>query len=125
MKEYLEKYTDLLNISGRIKEIDAGYELFFNKKLKRFEVHNNSCVDSFVCLVPFLDARLIEKLILTRRENMQKFFKKLDEENEKLEAKKQNEILSDAKDKIGEIAKYSFNINRDLTTPEIQKILNI
>ena len=125
MKEYLEKYTDIFNLSGRIKQIDASYELCFNKKLKRFEVHNNAILDSFVCLVPNLDARLIEKLVLTRRENMKAFFKQLDEDNEKLEEKKQNEILGDAKDRLGEIAKYSFNLNRNLSDKEIQKILNI
>ena len=125
MKEYLEKYTDLFNLSERIKQIDGGYTLCFNKRLKRFEVHNFNLKDSFICLVPFLDARLIEKLVLTRRENMKAFFKKLDEENEKLEAKKQNEIMLNAKDKLGEIAKYSFILNRDLTSAEIQKILNI
>ncbi|MBQ7579220.1 MAG: hypothetical protein IJT25_01670 [Clostridia bacterium] len=126
MKEYLEKYYDMFNLYNRIKLIDENYELLFNKKDKCFEIHNfNQMGASLVFKTDILDSRIILKLKETRRENMLSFFKKLDEENEKLEASKQKSLINDAQDKLSEIAKYSFNLNRDLTQKEITNILNI
>ena len=126
MKEYLEKYTDIFNICHRIKIIDKDYELFFNKKTKEFEVHNsNQRGSSLVFCTKVLDARLITKLKETRREHAKEFFKKLDEENQKQELKARQTIISNASDYIGEIAKYSFIKNRDLTDEEFKRILNI
>jgi|GEM_PF-1607116 len=126
MEEYLEDYRDLFNLFSRIKEIDESYQLMINKKTKRIEVHNFSQRgSSFVMVAEPLDARLIQKLVATRRENAKAFFKKLDDENEELERKNIEKIATKASLVSEEIAKYSFSKNRDLTDDEFKKILNI
>jgi len=126
MKEYLEQYTDLFNIASRVKEIDEGYSLYFNKKTKEFEIHNpNQRGNSLVFSARKVDARIINKLKETRRERAKEFFKKLDEENEKQRQKSMQTIINNASDRLCEIAKYSFIKNRDLEENELKKILNI
>ena len=124
MKEYLAPYLDIFNLCERIKKIDPNYELLFNKKTNRLEVHNFSeRGSSLVTNVDNLDARLVDKLIKTRRENIKRFLEEMERENEKLEQEKLNSINEQAGLVLEEIAKYSFNKNRDLTDEEFKKIL--
>lgn len=126
MKEYLENFYDLYNLYARIKEIDKNYNLVFNKKNKRAEVHNfNQKGTSFVMVANPLDARLILKLKQTRVENSAKFFKDIEEYNLNLQIKQQEQLLNKAKDINYEIANYSFVKNQNLTSEEIHKIINI
>ena len=126
MKEYLVLYKDVFFLYKRIKEIDRNYQLLFNLKNKHFEIHNfNQRGTSFVMQAEPLDSRLIKKLVETRIENVNKLIAKLDEENERVKQQGEKRATESAKDRFFEIAKYSFNKNRDLSQEEIKKILNI
>ena len=126
MKEYLVVYKDVFFIYRRIKEIDRNYCLMFNLKNKCFEIHNfNQRGTSFVMTAEPLDSRLISKLVETRVENVNKLIQKLDGENERIKMQGKKTAINSANDRFFEIAKYSFNKNRDLSQEEIKKILNI
>ena len=126
MKEYLEVYHDPYFLHERIKEIDQNYNLMLNKRTKRFEVHN-FCErgTSLVTVLDKVDASILNKLKLTRIENYSRFLKELETANIKAENEKFTEIFEKTSLVCGEIAKYSFLKNRDLTDYEFKKILNI
>lgn len=69
-----EGYTvnsDLYDISGRIKAIDADYFIFRRYHPPRYEVHHKGQRGSSLALVlPFdrLDARTLDRVLRTRRE---------------------------------------------------------
>ena len=95
MKNYLEKVGDMFRVEERLKEIDPTYEVFYNKKDKRFEVYSKKAgLVSLAFISPFdsLDARLISYARKTRAERADKIIKEIEEENEKIE--KANEKLA-------------------------------
>lgn len=61
-KERIAVTGDVLNITGRLKEIDESYFVMLNKKTQRFEVHVRGQAQTLGCELPFeaLDARTIE-----------------------------------------------------------------
>jgi len=113
MKEYLVEFGDVFQIERRLQEIDKGYKIYFNKKLKRFEVHNlnNKGVDTLAVVCPFecVDCRLIKLVRKTRVENVSSLLKQIDDENEKLIEKKERETkevkAESVKNKLEEMKK--------------------
>ena len=90
MKEYLKRIGDVFNIEARLKEIDDGYEIYFNLKMNRYEVHNkNQKRDTFCLVVPFdsIDARLINLVRKTRVERTAKLIEEIENENREKETK--------------------------------------
>lgn len=80
MNELIQIKTDLFDIAKRLKEIDNHYKLYYNNKLKRYEVHAYGALQ---CVVPYkyLDARTLLHIRKTRIENREVFLKELEEEN--------------------------------------------
>ena len=109
-----EKYEiiddDLFGIARKIKRIDDGYFLLRNKKTGKFEVHNTKNVGNTLSLVsPFetLDIRLVHLLYKTRVERVGDVVREIDETNEKIEKKRNAEVLDNAKERLKEaIDKY-------------------
>ena len=92
----LEKVKDKFNIYKRIKNINKNYDLYFNKKNKTYEVHDISNKFSSHCLTinpNDLDVRVLDKLLVTRKENMKKYFIQIEEENQKLQDNKIKQTL--------------------------------
>lgn len=85
-------YSDLYDISSRLKEIDEGYELFFNPPKNRFEVHSAFGLE---VVVPYrqLDARTLTHVRKTRISNRQKIVDEIERENRKAEEQKRKEII--------------------------------
>ena len=108
MKENLVKVGDVFQVERRLKEIDAGYEVFYNKKAKRFEVYitkNGKCSLAVVSPYSELDVRLVNFVRKTRVERAEKIFAEIEAENEKIvEAEKRlkEEIK---KEKLKELAR--------------------
>ncbi|MEG2540512.1 MAG: hypothetical protein RSB59_01880 [Clostridia bacterium] len=85
MELWLEKIDcDLFDIAHRLKEIDGRYQLYFNRKLKRFEIYVGEALQ---IAVPFttLDARTLEHTRKTRVENLRRLMEEIEEENRKKE----------------------------------------
>ena len=61
--------NDVMDIASRIKEIDERYEVYYNPKTSKFEVHTG---DVRQAIIPYasLDARAEFYLRRTRRENI-------------------------------------------------------
>lgn len=90
MKEYLKRIGDVFNVEARLKEIDDGYEIYFNLKMNRYEVHNkNQKRDTFCLVVPFdsVDARLVSFVRKTRVERTAKLIEEIEKENEEKQSK--------------------------------------
>ena len=87
----IEIKNDVFDIVSRLKEIDKNYYVVFNCTKQRLEVHNSAQhTSTLACVVPSrtLDARTIAHVNKTKRENIDRLIKEMDEQNEKLE--KQN-----------------------------------
>lgn len=102
-----EKYEriddDLFGVSRRIKRIDDGYFLLRNKKTGKIEVHNEKNVGGTLSLVsPFetLDIRLVHLLYKTRVEHSDDLIREIDETNERIEKKRNAEVLDNAKERL-------------------------
>ena len=104
MKDYLVKTADVFNIEMRLKEIDQGYEVFYNKLKKRFEVHNINNKDgetlTLVCPYSELDCRVVSLIRKTRVERSRDIIREIEEHNEKLERKQEQEFLEKQKEKM-------------------------
>ena len=77
-------HNDLFDIADRLKEVDERYELYFNRKLGRFEIHANGALQ---IAVPFnrLDERTVVLARKTRLENLEKIVESIDRENARLD----------------------------------------
>lgn len=100
--------NDLFNIASRIKEIDDGYFIVFNRKRKRFEVHNEKQARDTLCLIVPYDRLDIRTLELTRKTSITRVSDLLDEmENNNIRQEKEKEKIDREKrlDKIERILK--------------------
>lgn len=87
--------NDVMDIASRIKEIDERYEVYYNPTTSRFEVHTDNVCQA---IIPYdsLDARTEVYLRRTRRENIDRLVKELDEENQKLSRMRDERVLEKA-----------------------------
>ena len=96
--------SDLFGISDRLKEIDPGYFAAYNNALCRFEVHHRRQRDTLALVVPYpaLDARAVSLTLKTRRQNLDKLIKEMDEANRRLEIDEEKKILDNARGRFEE-----------------------
>ena len=102
--------SDLFGIGDRLREIDSDYFVAYNGGLCRFEVHHRrQRGDTLALAVPYpaLDARTVALAKKTRRENIDKLIKEMDEANRKIEISADKKILDNAKgqleDELGKV----------------------
>ncbi len=99
MDRLVEICNDLFDIAARLKSINDGYRVFFNKDKQRFEVHDVNCKPlSLAFVVPYdeLDSRTVDYALFTRVENAENVFKQVEESNrlaEKAETKRRAERI--------------------------------
>lgn len=94
---------DLFGIAKRLKRIDDGYFLVYNRATKKYEVHNSKNIGNTLSLVsPFetLDIRLVHLVRKTRVERSVELIKEMDEQNERLEKSKNAEIKDNANERL-------------------------
>lgn len=84
MKDLIRIESDLFDIADRLKEIDAGYELYFNTLKNRYEVFARGVLQ---VAVPFgkLDARTLLHVRSTRLERADELLKQIDWQNKRAE----------------------------------------
>jgi hypothetical protein len=105
-KNLIPVTESVYHIPERLKEIDNKYFVMFNTKKQRFEIHHaGQPFQSFCLAVPFeeLDARIIEYVKQTRRENQKKLIAEMDAHNAKLEADKQRKMQDEVGYYAGEL----------------------
>lgn len=77
---------DLFDIAHRLKEVDDRYELYFNRRKARFEIHADGALQ---LAVPYdrLDARTIQLAKSTRLEYAENLLASIERENEAIKRK--------------------------------------
>ena len=78
---------DLFGICDRLKAIDEGYFVVYDKATHSFEVHNRfQRGNTFALKVPYpqLDVRTVDYVRKTRAENAKKLFAETERENARL-----------------------------------------
>ena len=104
---------DVFGIADRIKEIDPEYFIVYNNVLRRYEVHyDRRRRDTLALAVPFasLDARTVAFTQKTRRENIERLMKEMDDENKRRGERADKKILDNAKGRLEEeVGKAKYN----------------
>ena len=104
----LELYKDMYGIYRRLLEIDRGYVLVYNRKFKRFEVHNrNQKGNTLAVVCPYekVDKRLLVHVRRTRAERISKLIEKIEKENREIELSNEKTVKENANDRIKELVK--------------------
>lgn len=85
-------YDDLYHIAKRLRSIDKAYRLFYNRRLKRFEIYAKGAMQM---ALPFdrLDARTLDYARKTRIENIEKMISEIELNNARLEKEKERALL--------------------------------
>ncbi len=85
-------WHDLYDIASRLTEIDDRYELYYNHRQKRYEIHSNGVLQ---LAVPFqkLDARTLALARETRLERIGKIIAEIEKNNRLLDEKKRQETV--------------------------------
>ena len=90
---FLERIqNDLFDIADRLKEVDERYELYFNKKLRRFEIYANGALQ---LAVPFdrLDERTVVLARKTRLEYLEQLVESIEENNARLDEQMRRQTI--------------------------------
>jgi len=92
--------SDVFNISGRLKQLNKNYEVYYNLKNKKFMLYlfENELKPSVYCLTfPFntLDERMIEYTLKSEIQNRKQLLKEIEESNELLLKQEQKKILNE------------------------------
>lgn len=92
MTEILE---DAFDIVQRIKAIDCKYRVFRNHSKHRFEVVKTYGLNHKVEVTwdKPLDERLVRKVYMTRKENVEKLLKQMELDNQKLQKDENNKLF--------------------------------
>ena len=91
--------NDTFDIAARLKSIDDGYFVLYNKRTHSFEVHNGKQRgDTFSLRIPYpcLDARTVTLVRKTRAENAKKLFDDMERENALLAKEQKSAALNKA-----------------------------
>lgn len=82
--------NDLFDIANRLKAIDDGYYVLYDRLLKRYEIHNDKSRDSLQLILPYssLDARTVRHVAATQVVDPSRFINEIDEYNNRLETSK-------------------------------------
>ncbi len=104
MAEHIIIENDLFGISARLTEIDPGYFIVYNLRLRRFEVHNRRQLKTLALVVPYesLDIRTVRLTQRTRRENYERLIKEMEASNLRAEAAGEGRMLENARGRLEE-----------------------
>jgi len=92
--------SDVFNISGRLKQLNKNYEVYYNLKNKKFMLYlfENELKPSVYCLTfsfNTLDERMIEYTLKSEIQNRKQLLKEIEESNELLLKQEQKKILNE------------------------------
>lgn len=100
--------NDVFDISNRIKQIDRGYQIYFNTAKNQFEVHNISQPDNTFCLsvpYPTLDERTLKLTRETNSANIKIILNQINNENSIKENNEFRDILNKFNDQLEQVIK--------------------
>ena len=125
-KKYLSEINDVYFINEKLKSYDENLKIFYNKKAKRYEVHNNNIRNSFVISFgKYPDEGLIQKFFITNKSNISKTLKLIEEKNSELETSKNNLVCDNSNQKIKEIITFATKKgDGNLSESQIRNIIS-
>ncbi|MDR3318717.1 MAG: hypothetical protein LBS99_04700 [Clostridiales bacterium] len=94
---------DLYDITGRLAALDEDYFVLRDVRKGRFELHRRKARGgTYALTIPFdrLDARTLEYVRKTRAERADALFREIDEENRRLESKRDKAIIDGAAERV-------------------------
>lgn len=99
---------DALDVADRIREIDEGYEIYYNRAKNRFEIYKKG---ERQAVLPFdeLDERTVTYLRKTRIENAEELIEEIDSENLKREQSIERAKKDEREYKLVHLVKYLEN----------------
>ena len=121
----LIKINDIYFINEYLKKINKNFEIFYNTRLNKYEIHNTSLKNSFVISYDkYPNEGLIVKFFKTSRENINKTLKDMEEQNDKITSYKNNLIYDNSKEKMKEIISFAQSKgDGNLSSSQIRNIL--
>lgn len=108
----IEIINHVFNIPERLREIERDYFVVYDTLADKYEVHSKANIGNTYCLtIPYdqLDARTIEYVRKTRKENADTLFKEMERDNEKLLLSRQREFANLNEGIAKDIYRYSSN----------------
>ena len=103
---YIRVMDDIFDISNRIKEIDDGYYVLFDRAKKMFEVHNSKQQDTFCISCRQLNRLVLKKLHSQKTISLGRVLREIDENNQKIAEISQKNAINEAKEKFDDIMRY-------------------
>lgn len=119
-----EPYKDMYNYYSLITNINKNYRLYFNKKLKRFEILN--IANNYEICLKFnnFSNKILDILQKTQTKNSYYIFKSIEEHNEKLETKFAKNIANNTSVRLEDFLNYSKRTNKILQS-DFKKIIEV
>ena len=123
----LVKINDVFYINKRLNIINKNFELFYNPKFKRYEVHDFSKPYSFITSCNnYPNSQLINKILSMNHKSIKKTLMEIDAHNNKIEINQEEKISLLKNDQLTEIIKFSNKkLNQNLSNSQIKKIIQI
>ena len=97
----IEITNDLYDIAARLRSVNDGYRVYYNVRLRRYEVHDVAQRGSTLAFVsPFdeLDSRTVDYAMQTSVRNARKLFDELERENSRLDRQRLTRLVDEATD---------------------------
>ena len=96
------------DVPERIYTIDSRYEVYYNKRKSRYEIHAKGFVPSLQLVIPFkqLDSRTVDYVSSTRMEKQLERIKRMDEDNERMTTSRASAILDKMEYKTKSLMSY-------------------
>ena len=95
-------YKDIFNIYNLITKINNGYKLFFNKSNKKFYIFNTNNNNEICLTFTTFSENILQDLRFSRIENLNKNLELIEEFNENLLMKNQENLKQNSMDFVKE-----------------------
>lgn len=121
----LIKINDVYYINKRIKHLNSDYQLFYNIKLNRYEIHDISKKYSFITSTQkYPTNQIINKLISMHSKSTSQILKEIDNHNDKIYKEQEKKLSLLHTDQLNEVFKFSnVKLNQNLSNFQIKKII--
>jgi hypothetical protein len=120
-RDHVPVTSHALDIPIRLKELNGAFFVMFNVRTQRYEVHcATQPFDTLACTLPFdqLDARAIEYVREHSVERLETIAREIEEHNEKLVKRAEEEAIDKANYKMREAFNYLKNNSKTDSIPK-------
>ena len=96
-------FSDVYNISNRIKDIDKSYYIVYDASKGKFEIHSSQQIGTSYCLtLPYekLDERALKYVRQTMSANIDELLEKIENDNKILESANKTSAFSSIVDTL-------------------------